>query len=405
MYEQESPDTNDLPDWIRALSPDEVRARIDQYAVERGTMSQDEYDSRQSGKVRDWREQDHVEADADMLRQRALEPRALSDLHPIAARQLIEHDQLSMTALARKAASRQLGHSVSAQLGIGSIYAQSGGHALVHLETAMSSLAQGLVLERMPNVLAPILATTTPRLCRDFRAHPSAISDIEIDSPNLFEFQPFQQVIGKFSGQTLSLGSTSARLRFSPQLIESDDVSAVTSVVTAATVSMMQNELIEFAALLTTNAALTDGRDWFNATDANLISGGGKDLATVAAGIAALSAIELNGKPGNAQPRSLIVPSGDVLTAKALVDFADGPAMQVFGLPESWIGSDSWFLFPDAVSYPSILRGSLRPDGLTVEWSPGEQTQSEPAGSLILESLHAVGYAPISRSVVQLEVA
>ena len=144
----------------------------------------------------------------------------------------------------------------------------------------------------MPNVLGPILAVTTPRLCRDFKPHPTAVADIEISAPNVYEFEPFQQVIGKFSARRLAWASTSARLRFSPQLVESDDVSAVTSVVTAATLSMLQNELIEFCSLLTTNGNLSRWpRMVRHATDANLIEGGGKDLATLSAGIAALAAI------------------------------------------------------------------------------------------------------------------
>lgn len=217
------------------------------------------------------------------------------------------------------------------------------------------------------------MAITTPREIPDYLASRTAVTNVDLDAPSTYEFAPFQEVTARFAGESLRLGTTTARLRVGQQLVESDHVGAVASVMAAITTNMLQNECAARWTILSGNVDLTDGEALFNATVGNLVAAGSKDAAKLNLGFAALAAGEMNGQPCGAEPRSLVVPAGKLLTAHALVDsFADAVRPRVFGVPGDWLGTGAW--------------------------SPGALRENELAGSVILDAWQNVGFAPVARA-------
>jgi hypothetical protein len=73
------------------------------------------------------------------------------------------------------------------------------------------------------------------------------------------------------------------------------------------------------------------------------------------------------------------------------------PAVEV--VPTAHLASGTGgFLFADPAAWPAVARGTLRgSNGVSLRFGPGNPTEAESHRDAILEGLHSVAFAPVSR--------
>jgi hypothetical protein len=397
-------DTIDMHDDQAPMTDAEFDRAVARRRYENGHITAEEYRATLATAGRGWRDADYLERDAALLAESM--GYAVRDASPLVHAFKSKSSGMGIVGAMRDYAKRQ-GHDVPHDANALTLVSMTAGTALQHVQEALSNQANGLVMQRMPRLLEPVLRATAPRECRDYKPTPTATVDVTVEAPTTKEFTPYQHVVGRFSGESLQLGMTVVRSRFGRQMVESDDVGAVDGVLSAVTLAAAQNEISEFCSLLNSNPALSDGRDLFNTTDGNDTEVDFVSATPITEMVAAMMNTPINGQPCGAMPTTWLVPVSDYTDALQLAAIVhqgfgnslEANPLQVFPMADSLL--TDWFLFADPNTYPAILRGTLTGSmGQSLKWTPGQAKSGEDAAGLVLLGNHSVGYSAVSRAGV-----
>ena len=368
-----------IPENIRGMDAEELDAELNKYRSPSARRSPRH------------READLVQAHAEVLAHRTRGNRVN---HPLAEEALASGGNLTLVEMGRSWAANMHGpearawsdHQVLA-------YASS-----AHLSDVMSVNANSIIAARAPELQRIPIRLSRAVSLPDYK--PLSVGTLTLDAsipePKLV-LDEWHSVTPTVTVGFLQCGMAPIRIRFSEILLTNDDTEAMARTVEATLLAASQNETAMFIRMLTTNANLPDGAAWFNAN--NTVLGGAANASSLAAGMQKMREMKVNGLPADFRPRYWLVPSSDEYNALEAVREVSVAAPLVEVIPTAHLAAGSGgYLFADPAAWPAIARGTLRGSGgVSLRFAPGNPTEAESHRDAILEGLHSVAFAPVSR--------
>jgi hypothetical protein len=371
-----------IPEHIRQMSLEELRAEQERIAA----------NYRKTGRAQPrHREADLVQAHAEIL---AHATRGNRVHHPIAEEKLANGGHPTLLDMGRTWAANRHGPEA---MGWGDrevlAYATS-----EHLAEVMTVNANSIIMARAPELQRIPIRLSRAVSLPDFK--PVSVGTLTLDAALPEPDQKLREwaaVKPTVSAGYLQAGMSPLRIRFSEILITNDDTESMARTIEAALLAASQNETRMFCRLLTDNVELPDGDPWFNASNTAL--GSIASDSALAAAMQRMREQTVNGAPADFRPRYWLVPSSQEFNALDAVKTVsvDKPIVEV--IPSAFLPSGTGgYLFADPAAWPAVARGTLRgSNGVSLRFSPGSPNEVESARDAILEGMHNVGFAPVSR--------